>query len=56
MPLAYTDPLVGPDGWKETGDLVKDNINLGLQEMEEVGVLTGLIWLKFRTCVRLFLH
>ena len=37
MFLACTDHLVGPERWKEKGDLLKDNINLDLQEMEGVG-------------------
>jgi hypothetical protein len=35
------------------GDLVQDNIKVDLQEMEGVGVRTGLIWLKMETGVGL---
>ena len=29
--------LVGTEGWKGTGDLVQDKINVDLEEMEAVG-------------------
>ena len=38
-----TDRLVGPKGWKGTGDLVQDNIKIDLQEMEGIGARTGFI-------------
>ena len=38
MPLACTDPLVGPKGWEGKGDLVRENINFDLEEMEWVGL------------------
>ena len=45
--------MVGPKGWKGTGDLVQDNIKLDLEEMEVVGVRTGLIWLRIERGVGL---
>jgi hypothetical protein len=42
VPLACTDPLVGPKGWKVKGDLLQDDIKMYLEEMEEAG---GMDWI-----------
>ena len=36
MPLAWTDRLEGRKELKGTGDLVRDNIKMDLEEMERV--------------------
>ena len=54
MPLAWTDRLVGPNGWKGTVDLVQDNIKMDLEEMERLFARTGLIWLRIETGVGVF--
>jgi hypothetical protein len=53
LTLAFTDPLVGPNGWKGTGDLVQDNIKMNFEEMEGVVAQIGLIWLMIETVVGL---
>jgi hypothetical protein len=53
VPLACTDPLVGPKRWKGKGDLVQDNIKMDLEETDGVGPRTGLIWLRIETGVGL---
>jgi hypothetical protein len=38
--------LVGPEGWKGTGDLVQDNIKMNFEDMEGVVAQTRLIRLR----------
>jgi hypothetical protein len=51
-----TDTVVGPEGWKVKGGLLKDNIKVDLEKMEGFGERTAFMWLRIETGVVLFVN